>query len=351
MQWRRSVQSTGPIKVDIELLRAVELGPMIRLQLRARLVEFFLMKRAFAQAASRVESRSPVRVSQLNLARSLLGTASTLEQGPNWQLASVLLLREAALVAALAYTSNGETQPGAVSPSAVWVTVCESTETQTFLRSLSPLALERAEAAFCSGVSPECSEWTRDEVGQLLQSLKRITQQLVTWVERDAYAIQRLRAHVATRWAGTLGVASLLLGGVGFSIARIGTVNLALNASVTSSSTYLPEVYNPKKLVDGDKTAIGCHTLVDPSPWVVIDLGEEYLVRRVVVTNRHDVPAESAVPLVVELSTDGNTYTEFARQLDAFRSWTATGDSVKARFVRLVIPRTSVLHLNEVEVF
>lgn len=324
---------------------------MIRLQLRARLVEFFLMKGAFAEATSKSKSKSSVHIAQLDLARSLFGTASTLEQSPDWQLASVLLLREAALLAAVAYTSNGETEPGAVKPSTVWATVCEMAESRTFLRSLSPLALERAEAAICSGISPACSERSRDEVGQLLASLKRITQQLVTWVERDAYAIQRLRARVAARWAGALAVVSLLLGSVGFTIARQSTVNLALNASVTTSSSYMPEAYNPKKLVDGDKTAIGCHTQVDPSPWAVIDLGEQVLVRRVVVTNRQDVPAESAVPLVVELSADGTTYTEFARQVDAFRSWTAIGDAAKARFVRLVIPRTSVLHLNEVEVF
>lgn len=338
-------------RVDERCKWPMEREPMIRLQLRARLVEFFLMKRALAEAASKSQSKGSAHISQLDLARSLLATATTLEIDPDQQLASVLLLREAALLAAVASISGNPIEPEALAPSCIWAKACELAKLRTLLQSLSPLALERAETAIRSGVSPECSAWSDAEVRQLLESLKRITQELLTLAEEDAYATQRVRTRIAGRWAGALILSSLLVGGIGYRIARIGTVNLALNAYVTTSSRYLPEVYDPKKLVDGDKLAIGCHSLVDPSPWAIIDLGEEVTVRRVVVTNRPDVPAESAVPLVIDLSADGNTYKEFARRLDPFRTWTATGNATTARFVRLTIPQTAVLHLNEVEVF
>jgi hypothetical protein len=99
----------------------------------------------------------------------------------------------------------------------------------------------------------------------------------------------------------------------------------------------------------------GCHRLmlhteIDESPWVEIDLGTARSVRRIEVLNRDDCCASRATPLVAELSADRATWTEVARSDRDFGNWKASFPPRVARFVRLRVPRRSVLHLQSVAV-
>ena len=92
------------------------------------------------------------------------------------------------------------------------------------------------------------------------------------------------------------------------------------------------------------------HTETEPNPWVEIDLGAPTKVRRVEVINRGDCCADRATPLVVEVSTDRAAWTPVARRNEPFGSWTATFPARVARYVRLTVPKRTVLHLQAIAV-
>jgi hypothetical protein len=73
-------------------------------------------------------------------------------------------------------------------------------------------------------------------------------------------------------------------------------------------------------------------------------------VRGIEVENRGSCCQERAVPLIVELSTDGNTWQEVARRKKKFQGWETRFRPQSARFVRLRVPRKTVFHLRRVRV-
>lgn len=92
------------------------------------------------------------------------------------------------------------------------------------------------------------------------------------------------------------------------------------------------------------------HTQREKDPWLVIDLESTQTVSSVVVRNRRDCCRDRAVPLVIEVSTDQENWTEVARNTEEFGEWKADFASVQARWVRLLVPRTSYLHLRRVRI-
>jgi len=92
------------------------------------------------------------------------------------------------------------------------------------------------------------------------------------------------------------------------------------------------------------------HTETEPNPWVELDLGAPKKVSRVEVINRGDCCADRATPLVVEVSTDRATWTPVARRNEPFGSWGASFPARVARYVRLTVPRRTVLHLQAIAV-
>jgi hypothetical protein len=110
-----------------------------------------------------------------------------------------------------------------------------------------------------------------------------------------------------------------------------------------------------QRLVDGViGTSYGIHTLTEESANVVIDLEDTYHIISVNVHNRVDGWFDECLPLLVELSTDGKTYTELGRReehFDADPPWVVDGHREPARYVRLRVPRRGYIALSEVEVF
>ena len=86
-------------------------------------------------------------------------------------------------------------------------------------------------------------------------------------------------------------------------------------------------------------------------PWVEIDLGiPPKTIHRIEVTNRSKCCQDRAVPLLVEISTDGAGWTQVARRDKEFDSWTATFRPKVARYVRLKALKSTMLHLKSVVV-
>ncbi|MDQ2643729.1 MAG: discoidin domain-containing protein [Myxococcota bacterium] len=100
----------------------------------------------------------------------------------------------------------------------------------------------------------------------------------------------------------------------------------------------------------GANTGIFFHTRDEQEPWLEIDLQSIQRIGRVEVQNRRDGGGERAVPLIIEVSTDGKSYRKVAERTQLFDAWVATFEPTEARFVRLRVPRKTILHLERVSV-
>ena len=108
-------------------------------------------------------------------------------------------------------------------------------------------------------------------------------------------------------------------------------------------------------IIDGH---FGFHTNQQAQPWWQVDLGEVLPLERVVVYNRDDGVSQRAAKLQVLLSSDGQDWhvmythdgTPFLGFADQKPLRIEAGDAA-ARFVRIQLPATDYLHLDEVEVY
>ena len=101
----------------------------------------------------------------------------------------------------------------------------------------------------------------------------------------------------------------------------------------------------------------GFHTAHEQAPWWSVDLGEARPIQRVVIYNRCDAAARNA-RLIVSLSADGRQWGEVFRNNGAVFFGHTDGkplevalDGAQGRFVRVQLPQTEYLHLDEVEVY
>jgi hypothetical protein len=97
-------------------------------------------------------------------------------------------------------------------------------------------------------------------------------------------------------------------------------------------------------------TDILFHTAEEKNPWFELDLGAVFDVGSIEVVNRRDCCAERAIPLRLEVSIDRASFREVARHTEPFRTWRASFDPVKARYIRARVTRRSVLHLERLVV-
>jgi hypothetical protein len=92
------------------------------------------------------------------------------------------------------------------------------------------------------------------------------------------------------------------------------------------------------------------HTRSEANPWFIVDLGAAQQVRSIKVTNRVSCCQERAIPLVVELSSDGSTWRQIARRSEPFSDWHPHFAPISARYVRLRVLGTTLFHLQSVQV-
>jgi len=102
----------------------------------------------------------------------------------------------------------------------------------------------------------------------------------------------------------------------------------------------------------------GFHTGSGEAPWWMVDLGEPRRLGRAVIWNRGDGAAERAFGLSVRLSADGTSWETVHEGKGEPFGGVAGGKPLEvdlggrtARLLRIVLPGSSYLHLDEVEVF
>ena len=149
-----------------------------------------------------------------------------------------------------------------------------------------------------------------------------------------------------------LGLGTLVMGAtafVGYLNPKI-EPNLASRVPVIMSGGDPSRPNHAKGFVDGDPWTLGFRTENENKPWVMLDLGVAKLVSRIKIFNRLDCCLDRAFPLAIETSLDGKVFKELARINEVFHVWKPKVTPTNARYLRVRLLKTGVLHLNEIEV-
>jgi len=234
-----------------------------------------------------------------------------------------------------------------------WALLALGPEPEAPSRDLMALWAERRPETLLSEMEPDTVEAVRrslvdaapdslDASDDDAKKARAFAEALVAVLDAPGRQVRRL---LARRWAAISGLALLLvvLGLVVRWQFIIGP-NLAAGRPLQTSSRWA-----------GCSADVNCVPLMfctdnDPGPWVEFDLDRPRRVHRVDVTNRPDCCTDRAIPLVVETSVDHATWKEVARRDADFTTWTAEFPRTPARYVRLRVPRPSLLHLQDVEI-
>ena len=196
-------------------------------------------------------------------------------------------------------------------------------------------------------IAPLSAEQRECQVRLLLQVAGRMDAQLAP----DVWRLARLRELGRFRIvvASLLGIALLGAGWMAATSALRGS-NLALGRTVTISSSDRTYGGPTQKLVDDDLSDLGMHSEREAQPWARVDLGAVHDIHQVVIHNRLSCCQERAVPMVIEVSTDGKQYQQLGKRTATFSVW-ALNAIARARFVRVRVLKTTFLHINEIAVY
>lgn len=172
---------------------------------------------------------------------------------------------------------------------------------------------------------------------------------VVDSLDRAQHAIRSL----IWRRIRVLGFALLLLGGLVTSIVLLVSPpegpDLGAGKPWHASSFYPGFPGSGAKPVKPKEGAFFA-TNDEVNPWWIIDLQAPKLLGSVTIVNRTDCCPDRAVPLVLELSADGQNWREVARRVDTFRTWKPSFAPSKARYVRLRALRRTLLHFKDVRI-
>jgi len=247
---------------------------------------------------------------------------------------------------------HGIDTPGAVMTEHDWNRACQIPVIAKLWENLSTGQRSNVMTSLSSSAEMFLSEFDAPQRSQLAAALRDMASGLIEPLESDATRVRRIVLLRWSRMGAALLVAFVALWTLGsWLMDRSGKVNLALNHPVTISSQCAGLGTDHRLLVDGDHTNLGFHTDNGPNQFAVIDLGKIRRFDKVIVYNRADCCKERAVPMRLEVSNDGKTYTKLADRTEEFDIWTAKSLRAKGRYLRLRLLAVNPFHLAEVEVY
>jgi hypothetical protein len=314
------------------------------------LVEWLLLRRALAEARARLpeggaEGRELLRrgTLALELADRTLDASPPLEAGEAPFLA--LELYRIASYFHLAASARGE-RPGDLR--AAWDASPEE------LRLLAAGGAERLRAIAAIVLEGRLGDDAALPVGEQrrrAEEVRRFDHALARSLEDPDAAVSRIFVQRALRIALVL-LATIALG-VGAVLLRarlVVPVDLAEGRPVRTSSVWSD--FDPiAHTVLRGTVGVEFHTNEEDDPWAEIDLGAVQRIGSAAIKNRADCCIDRAIPLVMEVSTDQQKFTEVARRTDAFVTWQPEFSPVNARWIKLHVPRRTWLHLERVSIY
>jgi NedA-like, galactose-binding domain len=149
------------------------------------------------------------------------------------------------------------------------------------------------------------------------------------------------------------------LAGIGFliwlGIAILSPTNIALHKRVIVSSKHPNSTAPEGGLTDGSNwEAYGVHTNIEDNPWVRVDLGEVYQLKKIKVYNRTDCCFDAALPLTLEISESEVGFTELDQRTTIFSHWSPwvfSPEGKRARYIQIRGPKGKFVALSELEVY
>jgi hypothetical protein len=315
------------------------------MQWKDTLVEFFLRGRALADA--RHGELSVARKAHVAAARRALAAAQALIEQDLAEMghAAISLCREA-----LYWTGRAQCQDD-VSPAVAlrqWFSTMSPEDCTKLAGGEENLALVRD--ALIDRTFVEAAELADPGLQAAAMASHRFVERLIAREDAPDAAVRRVRTQ---RWLRPL-VASLAILLVVWSVPKIvravhPPADFAAGRTWRASSGHGTAM--PAAGTVGVQPAWGLmfHTDQQSEPWLEIDLGEPRRIHEVEVINASDL-SERAVPLVVEVGDNPQSFTEVARRTSDFSTWEATFSARNARYVRLRVLKTTYFHLTNVKV-
>jgi hypothetical protein len=179
--------------------------------------------------------------------------------------------------------------------------------------------------------------------------LRRLSQRVdqLLWRARLAAWLSLARRYCTSRRIAALLAALAIASSVPFVSALLHPDLLAGRPFQTSSEWAKCDA--ARASCGGATTRIFFHTNEELKPSITYDLGRIARLKRLEVTNRRDAASERAVPLVIQTSIDGQHWKEVARRDYWFDVWRADFTATDARYLKLLVDRRSILHLERVQ--
>lgn len=185
-----------------------------------------------------------------------------------------------------------------------------------------------------------------EKIAEDAKSLRTFTYALLDAKLGPAQRVAELKAQRAVRLLLSTALITLLTILAVWGVRRMTTApDLAANKPWKASSQFLP-CYPAQHRCGEAHTDIFFHTNEENNPWLQIDLKAKTRFSRIEVVNRRDCCSDRAVPLVIEVSQDGEKWREIARQAASFREWETNVAPVEARYVRARSLKRTWLHLE-----
>ncbi len=192
---------------------------------------------------------------------------------------------------------------------------------------------------------PELAERDQEAAAMLLRQVASRTLE-VRCKKKRAY--ERTVLKRALRIASSVALLVGLILGVTALIPE--KRNLAAGKPWTTSSK-LYDCHPEKSECGGVETKMFFCTKEEPNPWFQYDLGSKTSFSSMTIVNRQDNGLQGrAIPLLVEVSDDGNTFREVIRRSEEFNIWKPTFAKQQARFVRLRVAKKSFFHLEAIRI-
>lgn len=319
----------------------------------SRLGQLLWMKSRVAEARAKTFDASKTGYSWYQVARQFCDDVVVLEDNRREGGAIPLLECSAAGLLIRCYLDREgmPTGPGALTD-ADWDNAQKIPAVAEALAALTPAQVSTLKGVLGSERDAALVRVAQEDQSTLVPAIHRLVTRLVTPLDveanrlRFALLVRRLRVGV------TAAVVLILLGLAGNKIAaKFAKPNLAFHRPVSVSSQYPGTPAGGAGLVDGDHENMGFHTNSGPQQWAMIDLGAVMKFNKIVIYNRADGQHLRAVPLRIEVSNDGKTFTLLRERKEVFENVTLKDLKGEARYVRLLNTPPNYFHLAEVEIY
>lgn len=188
------------------------------------------------------------------------------------------------------------------------------------------------------------------EARELATTLRHFAETLVDSLNPAQLEVERIWMRRMTRVGALLAVAVVALVASVFALdARERARDVAAGKPWEVSTRWGESCPSPEQTCENSPLYF-FHTFEENDPWFIVDLKESTRISGVRVENRADCCQERAIPLVIEVSPDRQSWSEVARRTTDFGTWKASFAPVQARYVKLHVPRVTNLHFKRVRV-